>query len=65
MTQRHELRWGGFAGLGFLVLAVLAALLPGVPPRVTDTSETITSYVADGRNQMLLAALFYAAAADS
>jgi hypothetical protein len=63
MTQRHELRWGGFAGLGFIVLAVLAALLMGVPPRVTATSDTIMSYVADGRSQMLLAALLNAAGA--
>jgi hypothetical protein len=63
MTQRHELRWGGFAGLAFIVLAAVGALLPGVPPRVTATSDTITSYVSDGRNQMLLAALLQAAAA--
>jgi hypothetical protein len=63
MTQRHELRWGGFAGLAFIVLAVLAALLPGIPPRVTATADMITSYVADGRSQMLLAAILDAAAA--
>ena len=56
MTERHELRWGGFAGLGFLVLAIVGAILPGVPPRVTATSDSITSYVADGRDQMLLLA---------
>ena len=63
MTQRHELRWGGFAGLAFIVLAVLAAVLPGIPPKVTASEDTITSYVADGRSQMLLAALLQAAAA--
>ncbi len=63
MTQRHELRWGGFAGVGFIVLAVLAAVLPGIPPRVTASEDTITSYVADGRSRLLLAALLYAAAA--
>lgn len=63
MTQRHELRWGGLAGLAFVVLAAVAALLPGVPPRVTATSDTIMSYVADGRTQLLLAAILNAAAA--
>ena len=63
MTQRHELRWGGFAGLGFIVLSVVAALLPGTPPRVTASANTITSFVEDGRNQMLLGALLQAAAA--
>jgi hypothetical protein len=63
MTQRHELRWGGFAGIAFIVLAALAALLPGTPPRVTASSETITSYLTDGRTQMLVAALLEAAAA--
>jgi hypothetical protein len=63
MTQRHELRWGGFAGLGFIVLSVVAALLPGTPPRVTASANTITSFVEDGRSQMLLGALLQAAAA--
>jgi MFS family permease len=63
MTQRHELRWGGFAGFGFLVLVIVAALLIAVPPEITDSEGTITSYVADGRTQMLIAALLYAAAA--
>lgn len=63
MTQRHELRWGGFAGLAFLVLSVLAAFLPGAPPKVSASSASITSFVASGRNQMLLAALLQAAAA--
>jgi len=63
MTQRHELRWGGIAGLAFLVLAVLAAVLTGVPPKVTDSTETISSFVTDARTRMLVAALCYAAAA--
>lgn len=61
--MRHELRWGGFAGFGFVVLAALAALLPGVPPRVTAATDEITSYVSDGRGQLLVAALCNAAAA--
>lgn len=63
MTQRHELRWGGYAGLGFIVLSVVAGFLPGTPPRVTATTSTITSYVTSGQTRMLLAALLLAAAA--
>jgi len=63
MTQRHELRWGGYAGAGFLVLSILASLLPGRPPRVTETAGSIMAWVSDGRDRMLWAALFEAAAA--
>lgn len=63
MTQRHELRWGGIAGLAFLVLAILASILPGTPPSVADSRDTISTFVTDGRTPLLFAALLYAAAA--
>lgn len=63
MTQRHELRWGGYAGLAFLVLSVVAALLPGTPPRVAASPTTITSWVSDGHTRLLWAALLTAAGA--
>ena len=63
MTQRHELRWGGFAGLAFLVLAFAGALLPGSPPKVTASASEITSYISDGKTQLLLSALLFAASA--
>lgn len=63
MTQRHELRWGGFAGLGFIVLAVLASLLPGTLPQVTDSTDSITAFVNDSRTMLLWSALLDAAAA--
>jgi hypothetical protein len=63
MTQRHELRWGGLAGLAFLVLAFCAALIPGLPPRVTDSAGEITAYVGEGHDQLLLSALLWAASA--
>ena len=63
MTERHELRWGGIAGLAFLVLAFAGALLPGFPPRVTDSENEILSYVSDGKTQLLVASLCWAASA--
>lgn len=63
MTQRHELRWGGFAGVAFVALAVVGALLPGLPPRASATTSELVSYVASGRTQLLISALLWAAAA--
>ena len=45
MTERHELRWGGFAGLAFVVLALLGRFLPGNPPTVDESQSTITSWM--------------------
>lgn len=63
MTERHELRWGGAAGLGFVVLALVAEYLPGLAPKVSSTPTEITTFVAHGRGQLLLAALLWSAAA--
>ena len=63
MTERHELRWGGFAGFAFVVLAVVAALMPGLPPRVTASADEISSYVADGQGRLMVAALLWAVSA--
>lgn len=63
MTERHELRWGGFAGFAFVVLAAVAALLPGLPPRVTASADEITSYVSDAQGRLMFAALLWAVSA--
>lgn len=63
MTERHELRWGGFAGLGFVVLGLVAAFLPGLAPRITESNSDISAYVADGKNLILVGALCWAVAA--
>jgi hypothetical protein len=63
MTERHELRWGGFAGLAFVVLAMLGRFLPGNPPTVGDSDSTISGWITDHRNMLLLSALMWAAAA--
>ncbi|NIK57601.1 hypothetical protein [Kribbella shirazensis] len=63
MTERHELRWGGFAGLAFVVLALLGRFLPGTPPTVGDSDSTITTWITDNRTMLLLSSLMWAAAA--
>ena len=63
MTERHELRWGGFAGLAFVVLAVLGRFLPGNPPTAGDSSSEITGWLSDNRSMILVSALMWSAAA--
>jgi hypothetical protein len=63
VTERHELRWGGFAGLGFVVLAAIAVFLPGLAPVLTDSDSEITSWISDSRSQLLASSLLWAAAA--
>lgn len=62
MTERHELRWGGLAGLGFVVLAMLGEFLPGMPPGVDSPAGEITSYISGSRASILAGALMWSAA---
>ena len=63
MTERHELRWGGFAGLAFVLLALLGTFLPGNPPGIDKSANEITSFVTDVRTALLVSALMWCAAA--
>ena len=63
MTERHELRWGGLAGLAFVVLALLGRFLPGNPPTVGDSDGTITGWLTDHRNSIMIGSLMWCAAA--
>jgi hypothetical protein len=63
MTERHELRWGGFAGLAFVVLVLLGRFLPGNPPGVDESANEIRSFLIDGRTTILAGALMLSAAA--
>jgi hypothetical protein len=58
----HDLRWGGLAGIGAVVLAIIARLVMGSTPRSTDTMGVIASYVNDNRGRILLAVLLYSIA---
>ncbi|WP_020387898.1 hypothetical protein [Kribbella catacumbae] len=63
MTERHELRWGGFAGLAFVLLVLVGRFLPGNPPGVDESANAITSFLTDGRTSILAGALMTSAAA--
>jgi hypothetical protein len=58
----HEMRWGGLAGFGAVVLFVIGRLLFGSPPPITATEPVIAAYLAGHRIQIMLASLLYAAA---
>jgi hypothetical protein len=62
MRDGHGLRWGGLAGLGAVIAAVVARIVMGGAPRSTDTMGMIAAYLADNRGRILLGAILYAIA---
>jgi hypothetical protein len=63
MGKGQELRWGGLAGLGAVVLFIIARLVLGSSvPTITDSPSTIAAFLSDHRGQILTAALLCAAA---
>lgn len=62
MRGGHELRWGGLAGIGAVVFAIIARLVMGSAPRSTDTMGVIAAFMNDNRGRILLAAILYAIA---
>jgi hypothetical protein len=64
MDDHHELRWGGVAGFGYALLALIAYFLPGGNvPRVDATIGQIVGFFSDNRTLVLTQALLLAAAA--
>ncbi|GAA3248192.1 hypothetical protein [Nonomuraea helvata] len=62
MKQSHELRWGGLAGVGAILFAIIGRLVMGSAPQITESAMTISAYLAERRAQVLTAALLYAVA---
>jgi|GraSoi013_1_20cm_3_1032427.scaffolds.fasta_scaffold04012_2 hypothetical protein len=63
MGKGHELRWDGLAGLGAVVLAIIARLMLGSGvPAITYSPHTIAAFLSDNRDQILAAALLCAIA---
>ncbi|GAA2899216.1 hypothetical protein GCM10010517_64730 [Streptosporangium fragile] len=60
MKESHEFRWGGLAGVGALVFAIVGRLVMGGTPRIADPATTISGYLLEYRTQILAGALLYA-----
>jgi hypothetical protein len=64
MVEHHELRWGGVAGFGYALLALIAYFLPGgTTPRVDATAGQIVTFFTENRALVLTQAFLLAAAA--
>jgi hypothetical protein len=57
MGKGHELRWGGLAGLGAVALAIIARLILGSVPAITDSPSMIAVFLSDHRGQILAVAV--------
>ncbi|MFE3448811.1 hypothetical protein ACFXJ8_07720 [Nonomuraea sp. NPDC059194] len=62
IKESHELRWGGMAGIGALVVGLIGRLVMGNAPSISDSTTTIAGYLAAYRTQILTAALLFAVA---
>ncbi|MGV9304056.1 hypothetical protein [Nonomuraea sp. NPDC003727] len=62
MNKSHELRWGGLAGIGALVVGAVGRLVMGNAPSITEPTMTIAGYLAGYRAQILAAATLFAVA---
>jgi hypothetical protein len=47
-------RWARAAGVGFVVLTVIAFIVAGEAPTVTDPTEDVISYYDGDRGQVLV-----------
>lgn len=62
MRGGHDMRWGGLAGIGAVVLAVAGRILLGGMPGVGEPTGVIAVYLARHHGRILCGALLYAVA---
>ncbi|MFB9836401.1 hypothetical protein [Actinoallomurus acaciae] len=62
MRAGHALRWGGLAGVGAVIFAIVARIVMGGAPQGSDTMGVIATYMNDNRGRILLGTLLYAIA---
>ncbi|MCW2899464.1 MAG: hypothetical protein JWO67_1729 [Streptosporangiaceae bacterium] len=64
MAEHHELRWGGVAGFGYALLALIAYFLPGgAMPRVDATAGQIVTFFSENRALVITQAFLLGGAA--
>jgi hypothetical protein len=62
MGKRHEMRWGGLAGIGAVVFAAVGRLVMGDMPQVSSPAGTVTMYLATHRAHIMWGTVLYAIA---
>jgi hypothetical protein len=62
VTEGHETRWGGLAGIEALVLVIIGSVVMGRAPKFTASATTLGTYLSAHRGQIITAALLYAIA---
>ncbi|GAA1824933.1 hypothetical protein GCM10009682_51310 [Luedemannella flava] len=60
--MNHDVRWGGVAGAGAVVLVVTSRMICGSVPRIDESPESIAAYVVGHRDQILVASVLFAVA---
>ncbi|MCO6010844.1 hypothetical protein NE236_38385 [Actinoallomurus purpureus] len=62
MGEGHEMRWGGLAGIGAVIFAVVGRIVMGGMPRLTSPSGVVAMYLADHRAHIMWGTVLYAIA---
>jgi hypothetical protein len=62
VSEGHEMRWGGLAGLASLALAIIAGILLRGAPSITDSTDTIALYLVTSLDVIMTAVVLSAAA---
>jgi hypothetical protein len=63
MPDTRWIRVGGVAGIGFVLVWIIAALLPGAPPPADGKANTFQNYLIEHQQSLVAQAWLYALAA--
>jgi hypothetical protein len=62
MAKRHEMRWGGLAGIGAVLFAVVGRIVMGSMPQLTNPAGVVSMYLATHRAHIMWGTVLYAIA---